>query len=118
MKRVWFFLIVMLASLPILSGSNEAEAQSVGRIVFLTAKPGAKAQLEQAIRTHMDWRRQQQDQWRWIVWEYATGRFHGRYAIATFGHKWGDFDEPKVAPWVEEADNGSLAALCEPAPVV
>lgn len=118
MKRVWIFLIVILAWGPILAGLPEAEAQSVSRIVFVTAKPGVKAQLEQAIRTQMEWRRLQQDEWRWVVWEYVTGRSPGRYAIATFGHRWGDFDKPKVVPWVEEADNGSLAALCETAPVV
>ena len=118
MKRVWIFLIAISAWGLILLGPHGAEAQSVGRIVFLTAKPGAKAQLEQAIRTHMEWRRQQQDEWRWIVWEYVTGSSQGRYAIATFGHNWGDFDKPKVVPWVEEADNGSLAALCETAPIV
>ncbi|HBD08921.1 MAG TPA: hypothetical protein DCZ69_11735, partial [Syntrophobacteraceae bacterium] len=76
------------------------------------------AQLEQAIRTHMEWRRQQQDEWRWSVWEYVSGSSQGRYAVATFGHKWGDFDNPKVLPWVEETDNGSLTALCETAPVI
>lgn len=118
MKRIWVILIAILAWGPIPLGTHGAEAQTVGRIVFLTAKPGAKAQLEQAIRAHMEWRRQQQDEWRWIVWEYVTGSSQGRYAIATFGHNWGDFDKPKVAPWIEEADSGSLAALCETAPVV
>jgi hypothetical protein len=118
MKRVCIFLIAILAWGPILVGLPEAEAQSVGRIVFVTAKPGVKAQLEQAIRTQMEWRRQQQDEWRWVVWEYVTGHSPGRYAIATFGHRWGDFDKPKVVPWVEEADNGSLTSFCETAPVV
>lgn len=118
MKRVWIVLITILVWGFIFPGPNGAEAQSVGRIAFLTAKPGAKAQLEQAIRTHMEWRREQQDEWRWIVWEYVTGGSQGRYAIATFGHNWGDFDKPKMAPWVEDADNGSLAALCETPPVV
>jgi hypothetical protein len=90
----------------------------VGRIVFLTAKVGAKAPLEQAIKAHMEWREQQKDEWRWLVWEYVTGSSQGRYVIATFGHEWSDFDKPKVAPWVEEADNGALAALCETPPVV
>ena len=118
MKRLWIFLIVISAWGLILLGPHGADAQSVGRIVFLTAKPGVKAQLEQAIRAQMEWRRQQQDEWRWTVWEYVTGSSQGRYAIATFGHNWGDFDTPKVVPWVEEADNGSLAALCETAPIV
>jgi hypothetical protein len=118
MKRVWIFLIAVLGWGLALLGPYGAEAQSVGRIVFLNAKPGAKGRLEQAIRTHMEWRREQQDDWRWIVWEYVTGSSQGRYAIATFGHNWGDFDNAKVLPWVEEADSGSLASFCETAPVV
>ncbi len=54
MKRVGILLIAILTSGLILSGSHGAEAQSLGRIVFLTAKPGVKAQLENAIRTHME----------------------------------------------------------------
>ncbi len=118
MKRRWIALMAMFAWGLILLGPRGAEAQSVGRIVFLTAKAGAKAQLEQAIRTHMEWRKEQKDEWRWIVWEYVTGSSQGRYALATFGHNWSDFDAPKVLPWVEEANNGSLAALCETSPVV
>ncbi len=118
MKRKVMGLAVIFAWGLALLGPSPAEAQFVGRVVFLTAKPGAKAQLEQAIKSHMEWRRQQKDDWQWIVWEYVTDRSPGRYAVATFGRLWGHFDEPKVSPRVEEADGGGLAALCETPPVV
>lgn len=118
MTRSRILLSALFVCLFSFTGPSGAEGQSVGRIVFLTAKAGHKAHLEEAIRTHMEWRKQQQDEWRWIVWEYVTGSTPGRYAIATFGHEWGDFDTARLPPWVEEADNGALAALCETAPVV
>jgi len=118
MKRSMICLASILTWVLISLGPTGAEGQTVGRMVFLTAKPGAKAQLEQAIQNHMESRRQQKDPWKWIVWEYVTGSSPGRYAVATFGHRWGDFDEPKAVPWLEEADNGNLATLCETAPMV
>jgi hypothetical protein len=94
-----------------------AEAPSVARMVFLTAKPQDKAQLEQAIKRQMDWRREQKDDWRWLTWEYVSGEA-GRYAIATFGHTWQDYDQPKVSPWVEAQDQGALAALSTRPPMI
>ena len=60
-------------------GFAQAQVASVGRVVFLTAKPGMKAQLEEAIKRQMDWRREQKDDWRWVVWEYISGEEWGRF---------------------------------------
>jgi hypothetical protein len=96
----------------------QAEGPSVARLVFLTAKPGMKAQLEEAIKRQMDWRRDQKDDWRWVVWEYVSGGKWGRYAVATFGHRWEDFDHAKVTPWVEDVNQGALATLSATPPLV
>jgi hypothetical protein len=87
-----------------------AESPSVARMVFFHAKPGTKAQMEEAIKKQMDWRREQKDDWRWLTWEYVSDEV-GRYAVATFGHAWQDYDQPRISPLVEEVFQGALASL-------
>jgi hypothetical protein len=94
-----------------------AEEPSVARLVFFNARPGGKAELEQAIKKQMDWRRAQKDEWRWLAWEYASGE-EGRYAVATFSHAWQDFDQPKVPAEVEKLEGGALAALSARPPMI
>lgn len=94
-----------------------AETPSVARMVFLNAKPGDKAQMEEAIKRQMDWRRDQKDDWRWLTWEYVSGEA-GRYVVATFGHAWQEYDQPKVSPWVEALDQGALTALSARPPMI
>ena len=81
-----FVTIFLLAFSPIVS----AETPSVARMVFFHAKPGTNAQMEEAIKKQMDWRREQKDDWGWLTWEYVSDEV-GRYAVATFSHAWQDY---------------------------
>ena len=117
MKRSALGLVILTIWLAAAARIACAEAPSVARMVFLTAKPGGQSELEAAIKKQMDWRREQKDDWRWLTWEYVSGEA-GRYAVATFGHAWQDYDQPKVSPWVEALDQKALAALSTTAPVI
>jgi len=110
MKRRAFCLAFVTISLITFSAIVSAETPSVARIVFFHAKPGTNAKMEEAIKNQMDWRREQKDDWRWVTWEYASHEA-GRYVVATFGHAWQDYDQPKVSPLVEEVLQGALASL-------
>jgi hypothetical protein len=116
-KRNMLVLALLASSLVAASKIACAEAPSVARLLFLTAKPGDQARMEQAIKQQMDWRCAQKDDWRWLTWEYISGEA-GRYAIATFGHSWQDYDQPKVSPWVEALDQGALSALSTAPPMI
>ncbi len=118
MRRRALWMAVAAVWVAAMAGPGRAEVASVARVVFLTAKPGMKTQFEEAIKRQMDWRRDQKDDWRWVVWEYVSGEEWGRYAVATFGHRWEDFDRAKVTPWVEDVDQGALAALSSAPPLV
>jgi hypothetical protein len=110
MKGSVFYLVFATISLITFSTIVSAESPSVARIVVFQAKPGANLQMEEAIKKQMDWRREQKDDWRWLTWEYVSDEV-GRYALATFGHAWQDYDQPKISPWVEEVSQGALAGL-------
>ena len=105
-----FHVVVAIICLVSPSTIVSAETLSVARIVFFQARPGIHLQMEEAIKKQMEWRREQKDDWRWVTWEYASGE-GGRYAVATFGHPWQDYDQPKISPRVEEVSQGALAGL-------
>lgn len=100
------FLSLFAVALATAGRSTGAEDPLVARIEFFNAKPGGKAELEQAIKKQMDWRRQENDEWRWLTWEYVSGE-DGRYALATFSHAWEDFDKAKLPP----QDSGTLTGI-------
>lgn len=103
---VVFATIGLMSSGTIVSG----ETLSVARIMFFEAKPGLHLQMEEAIKKQMEWRREQKDDWRWVTWEYVSGE-GGRYAVATFGHAWQDYDQAKISPRVDEVSQEALAGL-------
>jgi len=111
MKRSVFCFAFVAILLITFSSIASAEPSSVARMVFYQAKPGAKAQMEEAIKKQMDWRREQKDGWGWLTWEYVSDEV-GRYAVATFGHAWQDFDQPKILTLLEEGLQKDLASLC------
>ena len=94
-----------------------AQAPSIARLVYFTAQPGSRQQVEDAIKKQMDWRREQKDSWRWLTWEYASGEVP-RYCVATFGHDWADFDAMPLAGRAEEAGGGLASTLSAMPPAV
>ena len=110
MKGSVYRLILAILCLTAFGTIVSAETRSVARIAFLHAKPGANAKMEDAIRKQMESRREQKDDWRWLTWEYVSGE-GGRYAVATFGHAWQDYDQPKGSPRGEEGFQEALAGL-------
>lgn len=94
-----------------------AQDQCIARLVYFSAQPGSRAQVEDAIKKQMDWRREQKDSWRWLTWEYASGEVP-RYCVATFGHSWADFDAMPLAGSAEEAGGGLASTLSAIPPVV
>jgi hypothetical protein len=117
MKQKTLALAYLTAAMITASRIAGAEDPSVARMVFFNARPGGKAEMEQAIKKQMDWRREQKDEWRWLTWEYVSGE-EGRFAVATFSHAWQDFDQPKVAAEVEKLNGGALAALSTKPPMI
>ncbi|MBZ5544807.1 MAG: hypothetical protein LAO07_14185 [Acidobacteriia bacterium] len=90
-------LCVLLFSCTLLLGVVPALAQvqpkTVAEVIFLAPKPGSAADFEAAVKRHMQWHRQQNDTWAWIVWEEVNGERMGQYVVGTFGHDWKDFDD-------------------------
>lgn len=117
MKRAHLYQLIAAVLLYACSPVSARDSALVARIAFFQAKPGAKSQMEAAIKKQMDWRRSQGDEWRWLAWEYASGG-GGQYALATFAHGWQEFDQVKVSPMVEEVEQEALSGLSATPPVI
>lgn len=97
MRRIALYLFAAtLLLLGVPGAAQEDDGGNISRIYFFRAKPGMNKQLEEGIKKHMAWHRQQNDTWSWWVWEVVSGDNTGAYGAGTFGHKWSDFDNPAV----------------------
>ncbi len=104
----------LVLALLLLAGAGAARPTlgqgTTALFLFFDVQPGAKASFEQAIKKHMEARRAQNTQWRWLAWEYASGELP-RFCLASFGHSWADFDQPAEAAKQEEGRMDAAAAL-------
>lgn len=81
------------AGTPPAQAANPQNANNVCRVFFVTPKPGAASQLEQARQKHMQFHKRQNDAWTWNTWVIETGDNTGSYVTSTCGHAWKDFDD-------------------------
>ncbi len=115
-RSIWALATVTISVLAVVRMVC-AQDQSIARLVYFSAQPDSRAQVEDAIKKQMDWRREQKDSWRWLTWEYASGEVP-RYCVATFGHDWADFDAMPLAGRAEEAGGGLASTLSVMPPAV
>lgn len=64
----------------------------ITRGYLVKPKRGMEAKFEEAYKQHVEWHRQQNDDWTWDTWQYETGDLIGQYVIMSGGHNWEDFD--------------------------
>jgi hypothetical protein len=102
-KAVTLFVAVCLQGLVVAAMAQE-QPGNIGEIIRVKVKPGMEKQFEAAGKEHIAWHRQKQDDWAWLVWQVMSGPRTGDYVAATFGHKWADFDNPKVSREEDDAD--------------
>ncbi len=73
---------------PIDVGSYEHVAQ----VYSVKPRVGMEDKFEDALKQHFEWLRAQADNWSWETSQVLTGDEYGGYEIATFEHRWKDFD--------------------------
>ena len=85
-------LVVGLLFGGIVSSATAQEAEDLARIYFVDPKPGMAGQLEEALKTHLEWRKQHNDSWTWATFHVVNGDNFGQYGIRSGGHTWADLD--------------------------
>ncbi|HEX9781903.1 MAG TPA: hypothetical protein VGA56_04115 [Opitutaceae bacterium] len=101
--HIWgFVMCAMTLALP--AQAQEGEDGNIAKIIFFRAKPGMEQQLEEGLKKHSAWHKEQGGTWAWYGWTTETGDFTGGYAGGTFDHSWSDFDKPDIA-WETDMAN-------------
>jgi len=110
----FLFLFVAMFTAPV-------QAQSVSQMWEFTPKAGAGAGVEEALRSHVEYRKSLNDPWSWQVYQEVVGPNVGKFYVASWSHSWADFDaydswaggeaasahfQATVAPLLEEMSNG------------
>jgi len=103
MRRI-LVLLAVVALAAALPAAAQMDANTVGRVYHLKVKPGSEQAFEAGVKKHAEWHKSQNDTWAWHVWEVETGERSGQYVFGTFGHGWGDFDQPTVSGEADAKD--------------
>lgn len=85
-----FSVAVLLLALAVPVAAQEEGPLSM--MYFVKVKSGMALQFEEALRAHVAWLGQQNEQWPWGIWMRAAGDDLGVYAIGSFGHTFEHFD--------------------------
>ena len=95
--------LTLLVALALFSTPALAQEGRIGQVYFMEVAPENNAEWLEAYGKHVDFHRQNNDDWAWPVWQITSGPRTGQYAIGTFGHEWQDFDRDFEAKDVENA---------------
>jgi hypothetical protein len=104
MRKSHFLLAAAVALVSVFSAYAQEKPGTVGMVLTVTAKDGAYQKLEEALKAHYQWHRDQKDDYSWLVWEVANGEHIGRFVIGTFGHHWKDLDARTAFDKADDAD--------------
>ena len=91
-KKMFLTLIVAFC-LGLLSQNLFAQSKNLARVVFVKVKTGQGEDFAAALKKHVEWRKQQEDPWNWIVHQVVNGKNLGDFIIRSGGHSWKDFDD-------------------------
>ena len=71
--------------------TNTADV-SVAQVFLDVSESSRRNEFEEGMAKHLEWLKANHEVWTWFTWEVLTGRDTGKYIVASFGHKWEDFD--------------------------
>ncbi len=104
MRRLSVYAVVLSLLLLVLPAATQEEEGTIARIFWLKAKPGMEKQMEEGLKTHMAWHKEQNDPWAWFVWQEISGEHTGLYGVGSFGHTWSEFDNLPVSSEADHAE--------------
>src|SRR5947208_16663372 len=65
---------------------------SVAQMLLEVPANNRRSDFEEGMTRHIAWLKANHEGWTWLTWEILTGKDTGKYVVASFGHKWDDFD--------------------------
>ena len=117
-------LLLCVVALP---ATAQGQTENIRQAYIHTVPLGMIAQFEEAVKQHVQWRKQNNDPWEWTWYQVVNGDGLGgiRYLVRSGNHRWADLDvryawedrvgagrhfASTVGPYVESEDS-SIAQL-------
>ena len=103
----------------------QGQTEDIRQAYIHTVPLGMIAQFVEAVKQHVQWRKQSNDPWEWVWYQVVNGDGLGRYLVRSGNHRWADLDvryawedrvgagrhfASTVGPYVESEDS-SIAQL-------
>jgi hypothetical protein len=96
MKTIYFLLVFI-------SGIASAQ-KNIAHFTIWKPLPGKESNFEAGYKKHLQWHKDNGDQWSWYGWYVILGPRVGWFIDASFNHSWADFDKP-VKPVEDKQDS-------------
>ena len=117
-------LLLCVVTLP---ATAQGQTENIRQAYIHTVPLGMIAQFEEAVKQHVQWRKQNNDPWEWTWYQVVNGDGLGgiRYLVRSGNHRWADLDDrfawdervgagrhfaSTVGPYIESEDS-SIAQL-------
>jgi len=94
-RAIWLLAITVCMQCLACSAQGQATNTtdvSVAQVFFDVPGSTRRSDFEQGMAKHIAWLKANHEGWTWLTWEILTGKDTGKYVVASFGHKWDDFD--------------------------
>ena len=75
-------LVVSSVAFP---ANAEAQTENIAQTYVHTVRPENIAQFEAAVKRHVQWRKQNDDPWDWVWYQFVNGDGLGRYRESPVG---------------------------------
>ena len=70
----------------------QGQTENIAQAYVHTVQPERIAQFEEAVKRHVQWRKQNNDTWEWVWYQVVNGDGLGRYMVRSGNHRWADLD--------------------------
>ena len=81
-------LLLCVVALP---ATAQGQTENIRQAYIHTVPLGMIAQFEEAVKQHIQWRKQNNDPWEWTWYQVVNGGL-GRYLVRSGNHRWADLD--------------------------
>ena len=70
----------------------QGQTEDIAQAYVHTVQPEMIAQFEEAVKQHVQWRKQNNDPWEWTWYQMVNGDGLGKYLVRSGNHRWADLD--------------------------
>ena len=90
--RAFGFAVAASLVAVVFPGPAHGQTENIAQAYVHTVQLDMVAQFEEAVKRHVQWRKQNGDPWEWVWYQVVNGDGLGRYLVRSGNHRWADLD--------------------------